>query len=65
MRDIFVFIDGLNLYCNNGNRTRILKKDLKEARKKGMKNSDIKIAAYNALSNDEKLDSFFIDKTQH
>ena len=58
-----MFVDGLNLYCNNGNRTRILKKDLKDARKKGMTDSDIKIAAYNILANVDKLDNFFIDKT--
>jgi hypothetical protein len=63
MRDFFVFIDGLNLYCNNGNKTKILKKDLKEAKKRGMTESDIKIAAYTLLTNTPVLEDYLFEKT--
>lgn len=62
MKDLFLFIDGLNIYCNNGNRTRITKKDLKEAKKRGMKKADIKISAYTLLTSPEIQEKIFIDK---
>jgi hypothetical protein len=63
MKDLFVFIDGLNLYCNNGNRTKILKKDLKEAKKRGMSDSDIKISAYNILTKNIDIDDYYSQET--
>lgn len=63
MKDLFIFVDGLNLYCNNGNSTKILKKDLKLAKTKGMTDSDIKIAAYNVLTNIDRIDNYFVEDT--
>lgn len=45
-KELFLFVDGWNLYCNNGNFTRITKKDLKEATKKGMTVEEIKAMAF-------------------
>lgn len=50
MRNPFIFVDGWVLYSNNGNKTRILKKDLKEAKKNGVSEEDIKIMAYQYLT---------------
>ena len=35
MNNPFIFVDGWTFYANNGNKTKIFKKDLKEAKKKG------------------------------
>ncbi len=63
MNDLFIFMDGLNIYCNNGNKTRILKKDLKEAKKRGMTDSDLKIAAYNLLTTKPSVEDYLVEKT--
>lgn len=62
MSDLFIFIDGLNIYCNNGNKTRILKKDLKEAKKKGMTDTDLKIAAFNLLTTNPSIEDYLVEK---
>ena len=46
----FVFVDGWKFYANNGNKTKIFKKDLKEAKKKGMTEDEIKSMAYQYLT---------------
>ena len=63
MSYLFIFIDGLNIYCNNGNKTRILKKDLKEAKKKGMTDSDLKISAYNLLTHKPSIEDYLVENT--
>lgn len=45
-KEPFLFVDGWNIYCSNGNFTRITKKDLKDAKKKGMKIEEIKSMAF-------------------
>jgi len=63
MSDLFVFMDGLNIYCNNGNKTKILKKDLKEAKKRGMTDIDLKIAAYSFLTSKPSVDDYLVHNT--
>lgn len=46
----FIFVDGWTFYSNNGNKTKIFKKDLKEAKKKGMTEEHIKSMAYEYLT---------------
>lgn len=50
MSQDFVFIDGWTLYCSNGLHMKILKKDLKEARKKGMTEDQIKSVSFTYLT---------------
>jgi hypothetical protein len=52
----FIFVDGWTMYCNNGNSTRITKKDLKEAKAKGMDENDIKLAAFDYLTHPKLID---------
>lgn len=50
MNNPFIFVDGWTLYASNGNKTKIFKKDLKEAKKKGMTEDDIKSMAFSYLT---------------
>lgn len=50
MNNPFIFVDGWTFYSNNGNKTKIFKKDLKEAKKKGMTQDEIKSMAYQYLT---------------
>ncbi len=49
----FVFVDGNNYYCNNGNGTKILKKELKELKKRGVSEDDLKCIVYSYLTEPE------------
>lgn len=46
----FIFVDGWTFYASNGNKTKILKKELKDAKSKGMKEEEIKSMAYEYLT---------------
>lgn len=50
MNNTFIFVDGWTFYSNNGNKTKIFKKDLKETKKKGMTEDEIKIMTYQYLT---------------
>ena len=50
MNNPFIFVDGWTFYANNGNKTKIFKKDLKEAKKKGMTEAEIKSMAFSYLT---------------
>ena len=62
MIEPFLFVDGWKIYCNNGNRTFINKKDLKLAKSKGMSEDDIKIMAYNYLAEPNVVEDIFMTK---
>lgn len=49
----FIFVDEWTFYSSNGNKTKIFKKDLKEAKKKGMTEDEIKSMAYEYLTEPE------------
>jgi len=55
MNNPFMFVDGWNFYSNNGNKTKIFKKDLKEAKKKGITEEEIKSMAYEYLSEPKSI----------
>lgn len=55
-KEPFLFVDGWNIYCSNGNFTRITKKDLKDAKKKGMTLDEIKSMAFLYLTQTKEVE---------
>lgn len=55
-KEPFLFVDGWNIYCSNGNFTRITKKDLKDAKKKGMTIEEIKSMAFLYLTQPKEVE---------
>ena len=48
--DFFVFVDGYKFYCNNGQKVKILKKDLLECKNRGISESELKCIVYSHLT---------------
>ena len=61
----FIFVDGWNMYCSNGNSTRITKKDLKEAMAKGLDENDIKLAAFAYLTSPKLIEEIIKESIEN
>ena len=55
MNNPFIFVDGWTFHASNGNKTKVLKKDIKDAKRKGMTEDGIKIMAYSYLIEPQNL----------
>jgi hypothetical protein len=57
----FIFVDGWDFYCSNGNFTRVTKKELKESLDSGMVEDELKSMIYVYLTK-PKVVHEYLDK---